>query len=301
MMELVPDLDKPGRVIVAFSGGKDSIATWLYLTELGWDVKCLFADTGWESDETYKYLDLLESSHKINLIRVYPEVRDIFEIDSPVKSKYKDIWFNIINMKSLTLLKGRPPGPTARFCTTVLKLRPSARWVRSNSCDIDIVACGVRAEESHKRREMPVFTYDDLMKKYRWMPIHSWSHKDVFEIAKRHNIPPNPLYLKGCARVGCWPCIFARKSEILVMTRDKDAVERLINLEESSGRTFFAPGKTPKKFHSKTDVKTGKSINTAEDVIRWATSDIEYKSKQTTENTDDIESEMCLSVYGLCE
>lgn len=43
--------------VVTFSGGKDSVATWLYLErELGRRVLCVMADTMWESQITTDYV-----------------------------------------------------------------------------------------------------------------------------------------------------------------------------------------------------------------------------------------------------
>jgi len=47
--------------IVSVSGGKDSTATRLVAMERGVDVRMVFADTQHEHDETYRYLDYLET------------------------------------------------------------------------------------------------------------------------------------------------------------------------------------------------------------------------------------------------
>lgn len=44
------------RVIASVSGGKDSAAMSLYLTELGIEHERVFCDTGWEHPVTYEYL-----------------------------------------------------------------------------------------------------------------------------------------------------------------------------------------------------------------------------------------------------
>lgn len=43
-------------VVASVSGGKDSAAMSLYLTEQGIEHRRVFADTGWEAAETYDYL-----------------------------------------------------------------------------------------------------------------------------------------------------------------------------------------------------------------------------------------------------
>jgi 3'-phosphoadenosine 5'-phosphosulfate sulfotransferase (PAPS reductase)/FAD synthetase len=65
-----------------------------------------------------------------------------------------------------------------------------------------------------------------------WRPILDWSEEDVIAIHKRHRLMPNPLYLMGARRVGCWPCINARKAEIkLIADTDPERIDRIRSLE----------------------------------------------------------------------
>jgi len=51
-----------GCLLVAnVSGGKDSTALMLALREADLPFRAVFADTGWEAPETYRYLDTLRS------------------------------------------------------------------------------------------------------------------------------------------------------------------------------------------------------------------------------------------------
>lgn len=50
-------------------------------------------------------------------------------------------------------------------------------------------------------------------------------HKGMF-------LAPNPLYLNGLSRVGCWPCIYARKEEIrLIAEVDYGRIVRIRQIE----------------------------------------------------------------------
>ena len=48
-------------LVVSVSGGKDSTATALRVIESGLSARYVFADTGWEAQETYDYLDMLRA------------------------------------------------------------------------------------------------------------------------------------------------------------------------------------------------------------------------------------------------
>ena len=52
---------KDARIVASVSGGKDSTALSLHLTELGLDHARVFADTGWEHKWTYEHVDYLQA------------------------------------------------------------------------------------------------------------------------------------------------------------------------------------------------------------------------------------------------
>jgi hypothetical protein len=75
-----------------------------------------------------------------------------------------------------------------------------------------VSAVGIRKEESQARSKLGAFEEKD--ESTIWRPLIEWTVDDVIAIHKRFNVAPNPLYTRGFSRVGCFPCIFARKSEI---------------------------------------------------------------------------------------
>ena len=117
------------------------------------------------------------------------------------------------------------------FCTQKLKLDPVQKYFET--LDIEPVsAVGIRAQESFSRSQNPMWEYSSEMKCDVWRPILDFSEEDVIELTKRHNCRPNPLYLLGAKRVGCWPCIFASKSDIrLLHKEDQERIDLISDLE----------------------------------------------------------------------
>lgn len=71
--------------------------------------------------------------------------------------------------------------------------------------------------------------------------------QDVIDIHTRHGLVPNPLYLRGARRVGCWPCVFARKDEVRLVARlspdridEIEALEHTLTSSAGTQRAFFA-------------------------------------------------------------
>lgn len=328
--------------VLGFSGGKDSVATWLYLMrELRLPhVTCTFADTGHESPITYEYIDLLARDHGLPLVKIQPIIRDIEGELRPEKiaqrlpetdprdyfvgelrdgnvvyrsmpvRELEHLWSLPLDMERLAIIKRRFPSNTVRFCTTHLKLCPRRRWLRDN-CDLSQVVgvAGVRAEESTARAKHPVYQFDEFMGCPLWLPIHHWSHEEVFDCHRRHGVPPNPLYLQGMGRVGCFPCIMARREELVqIALRFPAAMHDLKNMEcrvaESAGKdvlSFFSNTKTPERFHSHVCQQSGKSFPDALDVMRWALNEPTNGQRMLFEEDHTEDAYTCSSQYGLCE
>jgi 3'-phosphoadenosine 5'-phosphosulfate sulfotransferase (PAPS reductase)/FAD synthetase len=200
------------RVVASVSGGKDSAAMSLYLTELGINHDRVFMDTGWEHEATYAYLrgPLTEKLGPITW----------------VEPKRK--------MEELVLHKGMFPSRMQRFCTQLLKVDPMKRHIRSlqDAGDEVLNTVGIRRAESEARSKMAEWEWSDTMDCEVWRPLIKWTEQEVIDIHHRHGLAPNPLYLKGADRVGCWPCVFARKEEIrFISENDPERINKIRDLE----------------------------------------------------------------------
>lgn len=199
------------KVIVSFSGGKDSLASLLWVrNNLTKDFITVFCDTGWEHPLTYKYIEEVQEQLGLNLITV--------------KSKK----FN--GMVDLTKKKSRWPSSQRRFCTSELKTIPMIDYILDEVNDDVLIIQGIRAAESAKRAEMSkqctYFKYyvqpygkdkngkdkyhtyrrkdvlafrkkyaDDLLR-----PVFDWSAQQVIDYILENGIQPNPLYRMGYKR-----------------------------------------------------------------------------------------------------
>ena len=132
------------------------------------------------------------------------------------------------------------PNRVMRFCTENLKVKPALDFYNTfQDKGIDFInIVGIRRDESKSRAGTESFNIsrDGIKTLY---PIVYWNTQRVFDYHKEHSIDVNPLYKKGFTRVGCYPCIYARKHEIMMM-EDKYR-KRLQKLEKDMGTTFFAP------------------------------------------------------------
>jgi 3'-phosphoadenosine 5'-phosphosulfate sulfotransferase (PAPS reductase)/FAD synthetase len=179
------------HVVASISGGKDSAAMSLHLRELGIEHDRVFMDTGWEHAKTYDYL-------RGELTRVLGPITEIR---------------GDLLMPDLIRKKGMFPSRTRRFCTEELKVKPMQRYLAGLGADV-VNAVGIRRAESEARSRMEEWEWSNGFDAETWRPLIHWTEDEVIAIHHRHGLAPNPLYLEGATRVGCWPCLFARKAEI---------------------------------------------------------------------------------------
>lgn len=190
------------------------------------------------------------------------------------------------------------PSGVARFCTRLLKVVPFQDYVTAVRCKAGVKpvsAVGIRADESASRAQMSVVEEQD--EATVWRPLLEWDEAQVIALHKEFGVRPNPLYLQGASRVGCWPCIHARKHEVRHLAAV--APERLAHigqLEErvTALRQAANPGAAQATFF-KSRV-AGVPKQSMAEVIEWATT----KDGEAIDDIEEIEEQGCMR-WGMCE
>lgn len=275
--------------VVAYSGGKDSTALVLWLREQGIEHRAVFCDTGWEHPITYAYVG------EINRTLLGGTLITL-------RSEKYDGFADLVVRRSIV------PMVHGRFCTEELKVFPLHAWIEAQDDEVTVYQ-GIRAEESAKRAAMPERQWVEDAGGY-WIerPLFRWTAAEVFALHRQHGIEPNPLYLMGAGRVGCWPCIMVSKREMKAyLERTPEIRERLITLERdlnaavraknpaAEWRSFFRSDYIPQRWATEPfTTKDGRHIRvpTAEDVFRYLESEPELPFEAPSQ---------CLSIYNLCE
>lgn len=142
----------------------------------------------------------------------------------------------------MCLIHGGIPLGRQRYCTDELKIDVAFNQVVEPLLDEgeEVVQwSGVRAQESDKRAGYKEFDSDERGDGYLWnfLPIHKWTHSDVFALYKYFGVEPNPLYKMGMERVGCMPCILVAKEELAeIALRFPEEIDRIRNWELQLGK-----------------------------------------------------------------
>lgn len=298
----IENINAMKRAIVQFSGGKDSTASLIYtLRTIDKNALAVFCDTGNEAAETYDYIDYVVDKLGVEL--------------KIIRNKNNETLHDVIRRKRIM------PSGQKRFCTEELKQKPFIDWLIDEWKDDALIIQGIRNLESKKRSKMPrncqMFQYyiqpvgkdnrgrnryhnyrkQDVLshiKKYDdsiLRPVITWTGQEVIDYIIDNGLEPNPLYKKGFERVGCFPCIFSKSSDILnIATMSPDTIAELAELENDIGSRFLASNKLPK--HEQQLMKSG----TVEELV-----DYMKRADNTIGMFEDQEDRSCMSYYGLCE
>lgn len=208
----------------------------------------------------------------------------------------------------LCMLKGRFPGAKTRFCTERLKIEPMMASKRPYlNQGVNIVEwIGERAQESDARAAKPQIERirHERATQVLYRPIFRLEHRDTFAIMKRHGLKPNPLYLMGMGRVGCWPCIMEKKEGVRIIARlTPDQIDRLAEWEalvrlvsRRGDATFFCAKMIPGEGDGRAHIRA---------VVEWSRTSRggrQFDLIQAAEEAEaDAQGLSCRSIYGLCE
>lgn len=312
------------KALVSVSGGKDSTATLLLALERlpKEDIFAAFADTGNEHPMTYDYVRFLDEKLGVRIKWVKADftdwwwrrrdyVRDHWPIPSVKKGWPNGVPADIVARVlkvfekgptgnpylDLCMIKGRFPSRKAQFCTDELKKQPLNKYTNDLVAEYGKVESwqGVRADESESRAKLPEReSGGELFMIYR--PILRWNVAQVFEQHRKSGIEPNPLYKLGMGRVGCMPCINARKGEILEIS--KRFPEQIDRIEEWEALVSEVSKRSNATFFPSPEDRGDGKIHKIRDRVEWAGT--AYGGKVRDLFADEP-PEACASRYGLCE
>ena len=285
--------------IVGFSGGIDSqaCARWVLNRFPKEDVILMNSDAGGnEHPLTVEFVQWYSNNiHPV--VRVSAIVGDIWKTVGFAENR-RGLDSNApLDFPTMAALKGRFPARQAQFCTQVLKLNPQKRWMLSEFGPggqyegIEYARySGVRADESKERAaKTKADRWDDFYDCQFLCPLFDWTKKMCFDYVDVHGEKINHLYRLGFSRVGCSPCVNAKKEDIATWAdRFPEMIDKVRDWETSTGLSFFAPVVPTMK-------GTG-VYNFIDDVVAWSRT-----ARGGTKELMPILREACESKYGLCE
>jgi phosphoadenosine phosphosulfate reductase len=137
------------------------------------DIEILFLDTQYHFAETLWYVEELRTRYDLNLKVMTPQVQP--------------------DNRWQTDLAG---------CCGVRKVEPLARGLAGKEAWIT----GLRRVDAPTRANAPIVSWDDARNMVKVNPLATWSDLDMQGYIADHDLPVHPLWERGYASIGCWPC-----------------------------------------------------------------------------------------------
>ena len=187
---------KIDRFLASFSGGKDSQVVLDLCTRAipSTEFEVIYSDTGYELPPS---LELYEAVQK------------------EYNAKFPDLKFSTAKNHESVLHYWDTigtPSDTHRWCCTVMKTAPLYRTLKiegTNKQAKVLTFDGVRSEESVRRGAYTRFGKGKHTSIYNAHPILNWNSVEIYLYLFKYNLPINPAYRLGKARVGCLICPFS--------------------------------------------------------------------------------------------
>jgi 3'-phosphoadenosine 5'-phosphosulfate sulfotransferase (PAPS reductase)/FAD synthetase len=239
MASVAPDLASYDTIVVAFSGGKDSIASLLALLDAGVSpdrIELHHHDVDGQGEpfmdwpSTPAYCRAVARHFGVPLYLSWREGGFLAEMlrddapTAPIRFELPDGEVGSVGGNGRTGTRLRFPQVTAnlsqRWCSAYLKIDIMAAMIRAQSRFLGrrtLIVTGERAQESRARAGYATFEPDrtDTRAGTRrrrhvdhWRPVHGLDETEIWEEIRRHGIVPAPAYRLGWSRLSCIACIF---------------------------------------------------------------------------------------------
>jgi 3'-phosphoadenosine 5'-phosphosulfate sulfotransferase (PAPS reductase)/FAD synthetase len=258
------ELNSYDHILIAFSGGKDSLACLLHILEMGADKNKI--------ELWHHLIDGREGSKLMDWPVTEDYCRKVGQaFNIPVYYSWKVGGFeremnrnntataptkfempaeeNIIEC-GMSGGKG-PAGTRQKFpqVSADLKVRWCSAYLKIDVCTSAMVnqerfkegkillVTGERAEESTARSKYKTIQPHKATSKKRtvnqWRPVHAWTEIQVWEIIQRAGVKSHPAYVLGWGRLSCMKCIFGSDNQwSSAYTIDPQGTSKVMEYEE---------------------------------------------------------------------
>ena len=169
----------PGQHALTSSFGIQSAVMLHLVTQIQSDIPVILIDTGYLFDETYQFIDQLQSLLKLNIHSYRPLVPPALQ-----EAREGKLW-----------LQGKRG--LDRY-NQINKVEPMNRALKE--LNVGSWFAGLRRDQSSTRQALPVLRVQNG--RFKLHPIIDWHKRDVHRYLVQHQLPYHPLWEKGYTSVG---------------------------------------------------------------------------------------------------
>jgi len=223
----IRELMKSRKPFVLFSGGKDSLATLIYLKDVAKRARrrltAVYVDTTAGLPENTEYVKGVCKYMKVRLEVVKPKVD----------------YFTLVKKWGI-------PSYGYRWCCRELKIKPIEEYFRKIKKP-KVVFDGIRAVESNVRSQYIPIWYHPSFKCLSVSPLFYWSDEKVVSLINSNGIPKTLLHtLKSSTE--CWCGAYKTEKDFMKLYElNRDLFHKLGEIEEESKNRYTFIYKNGKK------------------------------------------------------
>jgi phosphoadenosine phosphosulfate reductase len=169
----------PEKHVVSSSFGAQAAVMLHLLSTQRADIPVIVIDTGYLFPETYRFIDELTDSLRLNLNIFRPEMSSAWQ-----EARYGKRWeagvdgINAYNRDN--------------------KVLPMERALES--LNVRTWFAGLRRSQTASREDTPII--ESSGERWKVHPIADWNDRDVYRYLQKHGLPYHPLWEKGYVSIG---------------------------------------------------------------------------------------------------
>lgn len=171
---------------LASSFGAEDVVLIDIMVKIDPKAKIFTLDTGRLNQETYNVMDAVREKYGIDIEVYFPDTAKTQEM---VREHGLNLFYQSVDYRKL--------------CCGIRKVEPLNRALSN----LDAWITGLRKEQTFTRASINKVEIDkdhgDILKVN---PIADWTHEQVWEYIKKHDVPYNALHDHGYPSIGCEPC-----------------------------------------------------------------------------------------------
>jgi phosphoadenosine phosphosulfate reductase len=172
--------------VLATSLGAEDMALLDMIDRNGLAIGVFTLDTGRLHEETYRLLQEVRQRYYKLPVAVYaPGSADL---ESYVAQHGPNGFYESVNLRE--------------ECCRVRKVEPLKRALAGKRAWIT----GQRRTQSAAREKLAFKEWDADHGLHKFNPLADWSHDEVWDYLRAHQVPHNALHARGFASIGCAPC-----------------------------------------------------------------------------------------------
>ena len=175
------------RLTMATAFGAEGCVLLHLLAQIEPTVRVFNLDTGYQFPETLELRDRIAERYKIEVEMIRPQTS---------VAEYEEAHGG-------PLYVANPDQ-----CCHDRKIVP----LRQALVGYDAWITAIRSDQSSHRASARVVGIDAKFGLVKVNPLLTWTQRDVWAYIVTHGVPYNPLYDRGYASIGCWPCTRAVNS-----------------------------------------------------------------------------------------